>query len=343
MSAQRRKTRDTLHLQGVPRAICACIVSTWVALVAGGILVPAHAQETPPVLALLQRIQSAAREQDYAGVFTHQHGETLTSSRIVHMVDGTGERERLELLDGEPREYLRHNDATQCLMPQRKLVIRDRGRSDRFPGLLMGEGDAVDQHYRLRDEGVTNRVAGRACRLAHLEPRDAQRYGYTLCTDTQTNLLLKVQIVDATGVVDQVAFTSVTLGQDVSPAQLASWDTRDWTVQMDDTSVIHLGEQGWRISPPPGYRVMTQLLRPMQHRQVSHLVLSDGLAAISVFIEPMPQRRGQTLGTTLRRGALSIHTARIGDYGLTMLGDVPPAVLQDLAQSMRFVPSAARP
>jgi len=315
----------------------------WVALAAGLLLAPAHAQETPSVLTLLARIQSAAREQDYAGVFTHQHGETLASSRIVHVVDGTGERERLELLDGEPREYLRHNDATQCLMPQRKLVIRGRGRSDRFPGLLMGEGDAVDQHYRLRDEGVTHRVAGRACRIAHLEPRDAQRYGYTLCTDTQTHLLLKAQIVDATGVIDQVAFTSVVLGQDVSPAQLASWDTRDWTEQLDDTSVINLGEQGWRIPPPSGYRVVTQLLRPMQHRQVSHVVLSDGLAAISVFIEPMPQTRGQILGTTLRRGALSIHTARIGDYGLTLLGDVPPAVLQDLAQGMRFVPPAARP
>jgi len=328
-------------------AVSGCIVSGMIALSAAGLaLETVHAQEAPPVLALLQRIQSAARTQDYAGVFTHQYGDTLTSARIVHVVDGTGERERLEHLDGEPREYLRHNDTTQCLMPQRRLVIRERGRNDRFPGLLMGEGDAIDQHYRLRDEGALDRVAGRACRIVHLEPRDAQRYGYTLCTDAQTELLLKVQTVDAAGIMDQVAFTSVVVGKAVSPAQLASdWDTTGWRVQDDDVRAIHLEEQGWRIPSPAGYRVMTQLQRSMQNRQVNQLVLSDGLAAISVFIEPMAslQARDKLLGTTLRRGALSIHTARIGDHGLTFLGDVPPAVLQALAQRTQFVPPPTHP
>ena len=58
---------------------------------------------------LLSRIQQAARKQDYAGVFMYQQGETIQSSRLVHVLDGTGERERLEILDGQPREYLRHN------------------------------------------------------------------------------------------------------------------------------------------------------------------------------------------------------------------------------------------
>jgi len=321
--------------------VYACLVFAWVALSVGG--TPAHAQETASVLALLQRIQSAARSQDYAGVFTHQHGDTLMSSRIVHIVDGTGERERVALLDGEPREYLRHNETTQCLIPQRKLVIHNRGRSDHFPGLLMGEGDAIDQHYRLRDEGVMHRVAGRACRITHLMPRDTQRYGYTLCTDVQTHLLLKVQIVDATGVLDQRTFTSVTLGREVSPAQLTSWDTRDWMVRHDETSVIDWLQQGWRIPTPAGYRVMTQLLRPMKYHPVRQLVLSDGLAAISIFIEPMAQTRGKPFGTTLRRGALSIHTARIGDYGLTVVGDVPPTVVQALAQDTQFVPPTMDP
>src|SRR3546814_4104486 len=60
-------------------------------------------------------------------------GALMVSSRIVHRVDGTGERERIEMLDGAPREYLRHNEVTQCLMPEKKAVIIERRRGDRFP------------------------------------------------------------------------------------------------------------------------------------------------------------------------------------------------------------------
>jgi len=325
----------------------ATVLTGWIALVASVAPAPAHVQEIPSVLALLQRIQSAARTQDYVGVFTHQYGETLASSRIVHVVDGTGERERLEQLDGEPREYLRHNETTQCLMPQRKLVIREQGRSHRFPGLLVGEGQAIDQYYQLRDAEKFSRVAGRACRVFHLEPQDTQRYGYTLCTDTQTDLLLKVQIANAEGVMDQIVFTSIVVGQDVSPAQLQSnWNTQGWEVRDVHKLSTNLAQQGWRIPAPAGYQTVAQRLRPMsKNRQVSQLVLSDGLAAISVFIEPMPSlpARDHMLGTTLRRGALSIHTARIGNHGLTVLGDVPPAVLQALAQRTQFVPPSATP
>ena len=74
---------------------------------------------------LLSRIQQAARKQDYAGVFMYQQGETIQSSRLVHVLDGTGERERLEILDGQPREYLRHNEDVQCLIPERKTVLID--------------------------------------------------------------------------------------------------------------------------------------------------------------------------------------------------------------------------
>lgn len=296
-----------------------------------------------PVRELLQRIQSAARTQDYAGVFAYQNGDALMSSRIVHVVDGTGERERLEQLDGEPREYLRHNEEVQCLIPRRKLVIRERGRSDRFPGMLIGDGADIDQQYQLRDEGELGRVAGRECRVYHLSPLDARRYGYRLCTDTATHLLLKAQIVNADqGVIDQIVFTSLQVGKDVSSMQLQSaWDTQGWLVQDTPTHATDLAAQGWRISIPSGYRTIFQLSRPMsQSRQVSQLVMSDGLAAISVFIEPVDVERhgGHASGATLRRGALSIHKTRIGDYWLTMMGEVPPQVLQELAERSQFVP-----
>jgi len=299
-----------------------------------------------PVLTLLQSIEAAAHGEDYIGVFAHQHADTLASARIVHVVDGTGERERLELLDGEPREYLRHNDTSQCLMPAKRLVIRARARNDRFPAILIGDASQIDQVYQLRTEAETARVAGRACRLSHLEPRDSARYAYTLCTDTQTGLLLKVQTVDGGEILAQTAFISVTVGKDTPPTQLeTTWDTSHWEVRDEATEAIDLAARGWRIPAPAGYQLVAQLQRPMRGvREVKQVVFADGLAAFSVFIEAAENSPATYGGGTLwQRGALSVHLTRTGDYGLTLLGEVPPAVLLNLAQHVQFVPPPAKP
>lgn len=294
---------------------------------------------------LLTRIQQAARKQDYAGVFMYQQGELIQSSRVVHVIDGTGERERLEILDGQPREYLRHNDDIQCLMPERKTVLIERRRADRFPGLLMGDAANLTEHYRVRTEPAMHRVAGRECRLITIEPLDSLRYGYRLCADAATNLLLKAQTLNgAHGVIEQVSFSSIRLGADVDPKQLASgWNTRDWTVMEPAMTSVDLSAQGWRIPAPKGFGVVMQVTRAIgQGGQVSQMVLSDGLAAISVFIEPYDSKRKhhEPKGAA-QRGAITVYSTRIADFWLTAVGEVPLATLQQLAEGTEYVPVAA--
>ena len=105
----------------------------------------------------LQQVQQAARELDYAGVFSYSNGSGVQTMRLAHVVDGTGERERLESLDGPEREYLRQNDVTQCLIPERQTVILEQARNDRFPALLIGSTDNIDQYYRF-ETGATKRI-----------------------------------------------------------------------------------------------------------------------------------------------------------------------------------------
>lgn len=260
---------------------------------------PARAADTAPaaddVVQLLSRIQQAARKQDYAGVFMYQQGEMIQSSRLVHVLDGTGERERLEILDGQPREYLRHNEDVQCLIPERKTVLVERRRGDRFPGLLLGDPANLAEHYKISTEPKLHRVAGRECRLITIEPLDKLRYGYRLCADLETNLLLKAQTLNAArGVVEQVSFTSLRLGSEVDPQLLTSrWSTRDWKVLEPSMAPVDLSAQGWRIPAPKGFKVIMQVARSMgRGATVNQMVLSDGLAAISVFIEPYDSQRG---------------------------------------------------
>ncbi|MFI4923477.1 MAG: sigma-E factor regulatory protein RseB domain-containing protein, partial [Burkholderiales bacterium] len=73
--------------------------------------------ETPmapdDALSWLQKIATAAHELNYSGTFIYQYGIHTETSRIVHAVDSSGEHEKLEILDGLPREIIRNNDEVQ--------------------------------------------------------------------------------------------------------------------------------------------------------------------------------------------------------------------------------------
>jgi len=341
-------------LRGVSRAMSLSFVALLGCLGSGlaqAQVNPAAAARMPlaaeEAQALLSRIQEAARKLDYSGIFTYQQGELIQSSRLIHMVDGSGERERLEVLDGQPREYLRHNDDVQCLVPERKTVLVQQRRADRFPGLLLGSPAAVTRFYQVYSEAAPRRVAGRECRMITIEPLDKARYGYRLCADQQNDLLLKAQTLSGVNsVVEQVTFTTLRLGKDVDGKLLEShWPYKDWKVQQATLQPIDLAAQGWRIPVPPGFVQVSQVGRLLGHSDsVSQLVLSDGLAAISVFIEPFDKKRNsrQPHGA-YRRGAVSVYGTRIGDFWLTALGEVPSATLEHLAKSTEYVPPAATP
>lgn len=308
------------------------------------LLAVAEPADSPAEGELLLRMQTAARELDYTGVYTYQQGVVMVSSRIVHLVDGTGERERIEILDGSPREFIRHNDMIQALLPERKIVVIEQRSSDRFPSLLVGDGQGIAGHYDIITVDSVERVAGRDCMRVMLKPLDEHRYGHVLCIDTKSHLLLKAQTVNAANeVIDQVAFSTLTMGEEVANERIAAtWDTAEWRVIETALNTVDLSEMGWRIPRPPGFNVVAQVSRPIRRdAQVNQLVLSDGLAAISVFVEPFDADRHSMSGQGgIHKGALSVFRKRIGDYWLTALGQVPASTLRDIADHVEYVPLA---
>src|SRR5574337_135751 len=102
-------------------------MSRW--LVALGVLLASWGvwAETPPdPLAWLGRMAAAGQRLNYSGTFTYQSGNRSETSRIVHFRDGAGEFERLETLDGSPREVIRNNGEVRCVLPAQKTVIIDQ-------------------------------------------------------------------------------------------------------------------------------------------------------------------------------------------------------------------------
>jgi len=316
------------------------VLALWV------VVAPAQAaQPQANISDFLRQVQAAARSLDYSGLYIYQQGAAIQSTRLVHVVDGTGERERLEFLDGAPRECLRQNDVQRCLQPDRKLVVVQPARSDHFPGLLLGDGHSLSRYYEWKPSGRSYRVAGRDCSVSELLARDHFRFSYRICTDSKTHLLLKSQTLDAKGrLVDQIAFGSIRMGTDVPAGALDSrWDTRDWRQETDPGTPTDLQARGWRFSPPAGFTPIVQLSRKIgPHHGVDQLVLSDGLAAISIFIETFDPKRDQNVKQGgMRQGALNIYRLRLASYWLTAVGEVPAQTVRDVAHAVQYVPRSA--
>lgn len=292
----------------------------------------------------LIQIQQATHELDYSGVIIHTQDGSTQSMRLVHLIDGTGERERVEMLDGKHRELLRHNERVQYLIPEQQLVVVERKRADRFPSLLLGEPTYLSDYYSVTQLEVMKRVAGRDCIMYELRPKDSLRYGYRLCADARNHLLLHAQTLDRNDkVIHQVAFASIAFGSQVHASDLQpSIDFSNWRIIQAEMKDVDLQAQGWRIDYPAGFNVVSQVTRSMgAGRKVSQLVLSDGLAAISVFIEPVDEqgaRLKENKGS--KRGGINLFRTRIGDYWLTTTGEVPLSTLAELGRNAEFVPLA---
>jgi len=298
---------------------------------------------------LLNRIHEAAQQQNYEGTFVYQRGAMVQSSRITHAAArGDGEYESLESLDGKPRKMLRHDDDMFTFVPERHLcVVEKRQNKDSFPALLATSGDQVLSVYDPKMLG-TDRVAGVDSQVIELDPKDSYRFAYKLWADAKTGLLLRAQTLDPDGqVLEQLSFSQVRIGGPVDKAAIANGirNTAGWTIVRPPVQPVDMEAQGWQLTPNiPGFRKIRELRRPMASREegqppipVDQAVFSDGLAAISIFVEPVEKNsRKEGAGNT---GATHVLVKRRGDFWITLLGEVPQATLQQFASTIEYKPS----
>jgi sigma-E factor negative regulatory protein RseB len=167
------------------------------------------------------------------------------------------------------------------------------------------------------------------CDVVALVPRDKMRYGYRLWVEPGSGLLFKAQTLnDGGAVLEQVAFTDVRVGEPIDPAQLKpSWPTAGWEVERQQSQATELRQQGWSVTPPSGFHrlveVVRNLMRGPGQRPALQAVYTDGLATVSVFIEPgapmidEPEDRSS-------RGPVTALSRQVGDARVTVVGEVPP-------------------
>jgi sigma-E factor negative regulatory protein RseB len=297
--------------------------------------------QSPEALAWMRRIQDATHKLSYSGTFVYQNGSRSETSRITHYVDASGDIEKVEVMDGVPREIVRTRDAVRCYLPDSRVVkvehpVGRSGAESGFPSLLPERINALAQHYEIA-LGGTQRVAGFECRTLTLTPKDELRYGHTLYADVNSAMLLKAVTFGPKGeVIEQFMFTQLAIGavsrDRVKPRHAAqSW-------RWEDSAAAPASLAGWRLSSElPGFRKIAELKRRVgDSGPIGQVVYSDGLAAVSVFIAPMEGRRDPAPAGLASVGAIHIYTREVANHMVTVVGEAPAASVQRIADAVEF-------
>ncbi len=318
-------------------------------LLALGLLFPILVLAAEPlkeVEAWLQKMQRAAHTLNYEGTFVYGHNNNLTSMRIIHRADAQGEQERLIALDGSSREVVRNDDQVTCIMPDTQSVVVESTRpSKQFPPRFPIHIDNLAAVYRFRLAGE-QQVAGRLTQRIDIQPRDAYRYGHRLWIDRDSGLLLKTHLVDEQGEpVEQFMFTRIRFldripdawlqpGVDVSRFTRYEARQEEMPEEADSPPDVIIG---WM---PPGFHEDMQRMQrlPASAHPVEHLVYSDGLASVSVFLEEEVERDAANLVGGTRMGAVNAHGRSLGDYHVTVVGEVPHLTVQKISTAVRLKP-----
>ncbi|MDE2259225.1 MAG: MucB/RseB C-terminal domain-containing protein [Betaproteobacteria bacterium] len=288
---------------------------------------------------LLNQLAVAAQQLSYSGIFVFQHDGRMEASRVIHAFENGQEHTKIDTLDGPPREIIRANDEMRCYFPDARSVRLEHGQGRRFfPALIAPPFQTYLDNYDIAIVG-SDRVAGHDCQVIKVSPRDNLRFAHQFCADLLTNLLLKEVTLGPHGEPVQMSvFTEVTIGAhpDLSQFKPAYSDTASWRLDTNPSVGPEVSGSGWVVSSvPPGFRKIVEVRRaiPGRNGTMTHMLYSDGLASISVFIEPAdgPPRPNRIESL---RSSLSYFSARTAENQITVVGEVPLASVTQMGQSV---------
>jgi sigma-E factor negative regulatory protein RseB len=299
----------------------------------------AQAQTSPDGIALLRKIYQATEKLSYAGTFVYQQGDRTETSRITRITGPGGDVERVEVLDGMPKEIVRTRDTVRCYLPESQTVKVERRTDDRaFPAMLPERVSDLARNYTIT-RGETVRIAGYDCVAVVLTPKDDLRYGYKLWADTGSGMLLKARTFNGKGeTVEQFTFTQFSIGSVPRERVRSRHASQNWRVEDAAVAPANLTRAGWSVGTElPGFRKVTEVTRRLgESRLVDQMVYSDGMAAMSIFIEPMGGRSEAVRPGLSSLGAYHIYTREVANHVVTVVGEAPAASVQRLARQVEF-------
>ncbi|MGI9223747.1 MAG: MucB/RseB C-terminal domain-containing protein [Woeseiaceae bacterium] len=289
--------------------------------------------------AWLQRMGVAVQSTNYEGTVLRIQEGRVEALKVVHTVSDGVIREKVVAQDGNGLEIIRNGNEVHCILPDRKTVLVEEwdDQSTFFSTLPSSEirfGAEYDVGYVRED-----RVAGRRTIMIAIRPHDNYRYGHRVWLDIETGFPLQTQLVAEDGTaIEQIKFAEITLNAEIHASALAPSYATD-SFQWFDRPTKHESrsvETDWTSNNlPQGFRAVSLHEEKMTGNDefVTHILYSDGLANVSVFIAETGSKSVQ--GPSRVAGSNSYSVVGAG-HSITAVGEVPAMTVEQIARSMRL-------
>lgn len=289
----------------------------------------------------LDRMNAALSSLNYQGVFLQLSDGNVEPMQVIHRVDDGSAIERLVALDGVGREIISDGTEVVCIFPdQRTVLIEIRENHRPLMGTLPSFSDEARKNYLITESG-TGELMGRQTHVIDVTPKDAYRYGYRLWLDDETGIPLKSMVRDQNGAtLEQVRFASIEFPDQIPESAVKpAIDVTGFRIVKADqpqTDAESAGEPGWHAGQlPSGFLLSAYGLESQSQadQPVVHIVYSDGLASVSVFVEK-PRVDEKLRGGLSRIGSAHAYSRLVDDHLVTAIGEVPPVTVTEIANSV---------
>ena len=294
-------------------------------------LAPALAANVPEIVSGLS---AADKRHNYEGTFVLRKSDKMTTMRVVHGVDQRGIWESMEALNGEARKIVRHNNEVLSIYPNHRLVtISKMGDKPGIHPILPENLDKLRNYYTIEPLGK-DRIAGRETSVLDLQPKDKFRYGYRYWLDTGTGVLLKCDLLDENeNIIEQMMYTSFRDHSEVPETAFNIPELDGYARKRLNKNSEKPAAIGWRVTDlPPGFMLTQSSDRSEGPNKSLHMMYSDGLASVSVFIESGENSPHYLEGASTM-GALNAYGKPVDGVHVTVMGEVPEQTVARIAHS----------
>jgi sigma-E factor negative regulatory protein RseB len=296
--------------------------------------------QIPPAQQLIRQMSEANHELNYEGVFIYRRHGKMDTMRIIHKVGENGIQERIVSLTGFAREVIRDKNSVTCILPDNESVMVEKSSPRQFRiSQLPEQINKVSEYYTFSIAGQ-DRVANRPAWVVDILPKDDFRYGYQLWIDLESKLLLKSELKNKEGTaLEQFFFAKLQILEEIPDEWLKpeiSGVGYTWHDNSSDEFPIHKGDVSWKATwMPDGFVMSDQEKQSVEESQmpVEHLMYSDGLAMVSVFVEKLEKPASVVTGASSMGGVNTFSTMN-DSYLITAVGEVPRDTVKLFAKSV---------
>lgn len=298
----------------------------------------ASADEVKPTPSqTILKMQQAMKLLNYEGTVAFLRNGKLNTLKYYHAASGGWDQERLVSLNSPLHEIIRDADKVSCFLSASSKVIVDHRPSARsFLVDLPDKLEGLDKFYRFEFSGE-EQVAMLTSYVLNILPKDDYRYARRIWVEKRQYLPLKVEVYDhANKIIEQVVFTDLQLKASLPVVDADAASVGREIQHIHKRSPDSFDKARFDLGQVPGgfyKQFFIQMAMRDAAMPVEHLLLTDGFSSVSVYLENKNEK--VELGPH-SSGSVNAFSRILGDYLVTVMGEVPAATVQFIAEGVKL-------